>query len=465
MEKLKAKEIAKLSGASLVSGDENVVISEVIIDSRQAVNGSMFVALKGESTDGHRFLVNALEGGAKAFLISDMDAALEYGKDIFDRKDVAVLHCRDSFNALQELSGNYLLNLNMRCIAVTGSVGKTTTRDMLYAAVGAKYKAGTNKKNYNSETGLPLTLLSFEKKMEVGVLEMGMDSLGQIARLVEIAEPEAAVITNIGISHIERLGSRENIMKAKMEVTKFFGAENTLVVNWDDDMLSTLNEELLPYKLIKVGSKEECQYRITDIEDRGVGGIAFTLISSQGEERIELPVPGSHNAINCALALAGAKTMGVEIQDAIRGIKNMKMTGSRLNVVRAGGITIIDDSYNAAPASMKSAIDTLSNTEAKRRIAVLGGINELGKQSEKEHRGVGKHLSEKNIDLLITVGEMAKWIGEEGSKTKQVISFETKEDIYPEIKKIFKPGDAVLIKGSRSYELDKLSEEILKEYK
>ena len=297
---------------------------------------------------------------------------------------------------------------------------------------------------------------------------MGMDGPGQIARLAEISEPDAAVITNIGISHIEKLGSIENIMKAKMEIARDFDSENILVVNWDDEMLSALKEELLPYSLIKVGTNPECDYVISNVEDNGIEGISFTLTINSSDEddqrnlNIELPIPGKHNAINCGLAIAGAQVMGVEPEYSVKGIQNMEMTGSRLRVLEVGSIKIIDDSYNAAPSSMKSAIDTLSNSKAERRIAVLGGINEIGKASEEEHRGIGRFALDKNLDLIITIGEMAKWISEEAKANKKVLHFDTKEDMYPEIETLFKSGDVILIKASRGYELDKLAEEIIK---
>ena len=465
MEKLTAKKIAKMSGGKIISGSEKTIAGDVSIDSRETKKGDLFVALKGEYTDGHRFLGKAYEAGARVFLVSDEELTAEFGQDLFKDKEAAIILVEDSLRGLQELSANYLLDMDMKTIAVTGSVGKTTTRDMLFAAIGEKYKAGTNKKNYNSETGLPLTLLSFTKDLEVGVLEMGMDAAGQISRLAEISNPDGAVITNIGVSHIERLGSRENIMAAKMEVVNNFDSDSVLVVNWDDDMLSELREELLPYTLVKVGSGKDCDYRINSIKDLGIEGISFELFHEGEKRTITLPVPGSHNAINCALAIAGAGVMGVSIDESVKGIKKMKMTGSRLRVVEVGGLKIIDDSYNAAPSSMKSALDTLSHTKAKRKVAVLGGINELGKISEKEHRGIGAFAKECDFDLLITVGEMAKWIGSEVKSKIKVLEFEAKEDIYPEIRNLFKKGDTILVKASRSYELDKLVEEITNSFK
>ena len=469
MEKTRAHKIAKACQGTLILGEGKTEVIDVVIDSRVGNKGSLFVALEGEQTDGHRFIKNAYDNGVRTFLISNEDVAKEYAMDVFEKDDLDIILVDDTLVALQELAGEYLRNMNMKCIAVTGSVGKTTTRDMLFAAVSEKYKAGTNKKNYNSETGLPLTLLSFTKDMEVGVLEMGMDGEGQIARLVEISEPEAAIITNVGISHIERLGSRENILRAKMEIASEFDSESTLIINGDDDLLSEEVSKPLPYSVLQVGSgkKEGLNYSISDIEDLGIDGVRFKIKNNdlKQEMEIELDVPGSHNAVNCALAVAGAGIMGVPMEDAIRGIQRMKMTGSRLKIVEAGGIRIIDDAYNAAPNSMKSALSTLSNTKSERRIAILGGINELGQLSESEHRGIGEHAASCNIDILITVGEMASWISSEAKKKNKQIEymhFDLKEDLYPVLKEILKPGDVVLVKASRSYEFDLIAEEISK---
>ena len=470
---MKASEIANMVNGRILAGDENAVVEEFIINSREVKPGTGFVALKGEVTDGHRFIPNAYEGGASLIMVSDVEQTEEYAKDILAEGNCCFVCVDDTLWALQELSGKYLEKMNMRSIAVTGSVGKTTTRDMLYAAVSAAYRTGTNKKNYNSETGLPLTLLSFSTDMEIGVLEMGMDAPGQIERLVEISNPEAAIITNIGISHISRLGSRENIMKAKMEVTSGFDAQNTLIVNSDDDMLAKLENETLPYKLIKVGtdSTQNPDYLIDEIKDFGIKGISFRLKSRDWSEVIELPVPGEHNGLNAGLAVAGAVLMGVDYKTAIEGLKNMKTTGSRMKVsyIEPGPgeeiITVIDDAYNAAPASMKSALKMLSNTEGKRRIAILGGINELGELSEIQHREVGHYLADCNPDMLITIGEMAKWI-EEGAREKGASQnttfehFDTKEELYPVIKELLMPGDIVLLKASRSYELDEIERKL-----
>ena len=459
MKKITSKQIANMVGGEIVSGEGNRVPTNVVIDSREVTEGSLFVALRGESTDGHRFLPNAYQAGAKIFLVSDLELCKEYGHDVMQSKDVDMILVSDALKGLQDLASRYLDSLEMDCVAVTGSVGKTTTRDMLSAALSSKYNVGSSKKNYNSETGLPLTLLSFDEDMEVGVLEMGMDGPGQIERLAEIARPTCAIITNIGISHIERLGSRENIMKAKMEIAENFDVENTLVLNIDDDMLALVAEEEHPYKVVTVGTSEKAEYQVLDIEDRGYEGISFALKCPGYDGRVDLNVPGCHNALNCGLAIAGAVAMGAKAGEAVDALANMETTGSRMRLYDEGDIKIIDDAYNAAPVSMRSAVEMLCHSTGDRRVAILGGMNELGKLSDKEHFALGEFIAESGPEVLVTIGDMAKEIQKgylsRGGKGKH-FHFDVKEELADSANKIFKSGDVVLLKASRSFELEEL---------
>ena len=475
MERLTAAEIAEKSGGRVILGDPGKTASGVETDSRKVGEGYLFVALKGTVTDGHRFIGKALSAGASVIMVSDPDAP-----EVRELPDgPAVVLVEDTLLGLQTLAEKYLEERPMLKIAVTGSVGKTSTRDLLHAALSAGFRTGKNKANYNSSTGLPLTLLELTGDMEAAVLEMGMESAGEIRRLAEIAKPDMAVITNIGISHIERLGSRENIRLAKMEVAERFGPENVLIVNGDDDMLGALKGEELPYRLIKVVTGEpgsggpaqgETVYRITDIRDRGMEGVDFRLLApgegpGGGAAReaagfpVHLPVPGAHNAMNASLALAAAHAAGLSLADAIRGIEQAELTGGRLKIVSAGGMTLIDDSYNAAPDSMISALRTLSNSEGARRIAVLAGMNELGSGSREEHRKVGREAAGMPVDLLITIGEKGGDIADGALEARtaggpEVMKLDSKEELIRRAAELLRPGDTVLFKASRSFALE-----------
>lgn len=457
MEKLSAKSVADATGGRIIKGEAGLEACGVSIDSRTAGEGDVFFALKGAKADAHDFVGGAYDNGCRMIVISREEAA----KLVPD--DACVILTGDTLIALQELSHWYISRFDMKKVAVTGSVGKTTTRDMIYAILRRKYITGASKANLNSESGMPLALLGFTHEMQAAVIEMGMDGAGQIRRLAEIAGPDMAVITNIGISHIEILGSRENIFKAKMEIAERFSEENTLVINSDDDYLATLKEEELPYRIVRAGTGSTADFRATDIEDLGDRGVRFSLITPEGTMPIRLAVPGSHNAVNAALAAACCFVLGVPVEDISSGFAHTEMTGNRLRIKAAGDVKLIDDTYNASPESMKSAITTLAKSEGMRKVAVLGAMNELGELSDESHDDVGRFAAEAGIELLVTIGEKGARIGDAAKRERaeiEVRCFESKESVYPLIRDIFKEGDTILIKASRTIELELLAERI-----
>ena len=359
MEELRARQIADAVKGKLIRGSAEEVAKDVCIDSRNAKNGDLFCAMVGEFNDGHKFMKAAYDNGCRMMLISKEEMAETVPEDC------ALVLVGDAMYALQELSAWYIARFNMKKIAVTGSVGKTTTRDMIYAILRRGFNAGTSKANLNSETGMPLTLLSFDSSMQAVVIEMGMDALGQISRLTEIARPDVAVITNIGYSHLEKLGTRENIFKAKMEIVEGFDKSKFLVANADDDMLATIDKNKVAYKIIRAGKAEDADVRVSAVENLGQDGIAFDLVCGGESHRVKLKIMGEHNALNAALAAAACKSIGMNFDDIISGLQDIEMTGSRLRFVEAGEVNIIDDAYNAAPESMISALKTLVKSEGK----------------------------------------------------------------------------------------------------
>ncbi len=458
MRELKAVEIASAVNGRIIKGDPMTTAGGVSIDSRKVALNDVFFALLGENTDGHRFIKSASENGASVLVVSkESDDYAAFGG--------AYILVEDTLEALQSLSKWYIKDFAMKKIAVTGSVGKTTTRDMTYSILSQANSTGTNYGNYNSETGLPLTLLSLDSGMKAAVLEMGMDGPGQISCLAEIAEPDIAVITNIGISHMERLGSRENIFKAKMEIAESFGRENTLVVNADDDFLSMLAGGKLPYKLIKAGTSADADARVFDIKELGEEGVKFSLEYGGEVMNLSLPVPGAHNAVNAAIAAAAAMEAGANRDVVVNGLASLSLTGGRLKIKKSHEVTVIDDTYNAAPESVKSALKTLASFDGKRKIAILGGMNELGDMSEASHRDVGKFAAESGTDVIITIGEKGNMIAE-GARSVckasgvQVITFDTKEGLEAELAGLIKDGDTVLVKASRTIGLETVVEAI-----
>ena len=461
------EEIIKAVDGTLVSGEKENIVYRVCTDSRKAEPGDLFFPLKGQNNDGHDFLGQVLEAGCRTIVVSDES---KIPKQAFASQpgDADIIVVGDTTAALQALASYYLDCLPLKKkIAVTGSVGKTSTRDMLYYAASTSFKTGRNPKNFNNYFGLPLSIMDFEPDTEVAVLEMGMASAGEIETLARIARPDIAVITNIGVSHIENLGSREGILKAKLEVTCCFDENSALVINADNDMLTPENVKG-PYRLITVGTGENCDYRINDVCDFGDKGIEYTLCHEGKDYRIKLPVPGAHNAINASLAVAAAGLMGISPETAIKGFEQAELTEKRLNIKKQGRIKVIDDTYNACPESMKSALNTLMSTEVEeggRRVAVLGDMFELGKESPAAHLEVGRYAVEKKPDLLIAVGKDAEYIaqGAEPLGDGHVLRYETREDLEKEVHEIIRPGDTVLVKASRSMEMEKTVKEILKE--
>lgn len=470
MDRIYVRDVAEATGGKIICGNPDAAIDSVCMDTRVASENSLFVAIPGERTDGHKFLDSAFQNGASCALVS---------KEVEVPKGMACVLVDETVRGLQELSRWYMSErLSMKKIAVTGSVGKTTTRDLLFAAVSSKYKAGKNEKNFNSETGLPLTVLTFDREMEVGIMEMGTGGgMDEVSLLADLVRPDIAIITNIGVSHIEYFKTRDNILKAKMGIAKYFSDESTLVINADDDKLCSIKDENPGYKLVTVGSERalcDVDYLVKDVHENGLDGVQFELVHDGKTLDVKLPIPGAHNAINAALAIAGAEVAGVSAEESISGLSNMITTGSRLKVVEIGEFRIIDDSYNAAPESMKSAISTLVSSSAKRKIAVLGDMNELGEESEKMHFSVGKFAAEKEIDILIAVGEKANAIavGAEvaiDDKRKggslEIIRCADAEEAFSKLKRMVDKGDLILVKASRGMELDEIVRRMQEEYK
>ncbi len=451
-------EIAQISGGKVLMGDESYLVSGYAIDSRETAPGEVFFALKGMETDGHRFIPQVLEKGCNSLVISD-ESKLPEGA-----RGLNVVLVENPLKALQALGVNYLDSLPLKKkIGVTGSVGKTSTRDMAYYVASTKYKTAKNKKNYNSSTGIPLTILEFPEDTEIAILEMGMESLGEIEELAEIVRPDIAIISLVAEVHIETLGSIENILKAKMEITSQFNKDSILVVNTDCPML--VPEKVQgDYKLVTVGSKGHEDYIVEEVEDYGAKGIKFKLNCHNNNYDISLPIAGAHNAKNASLAIAVGELLGITPEEAGVGLQNTELTGRRLNMVQHKGMHIIDDTYNACEDSIKSGLNTLMATEGQRKVAILGDIFALGEHAERIHRSVGTYIGEKNIDILVAIGDNAKYYAEEAAKvlgSERVRYFNKKEDFINEKDDIIKSGDVILVKASLGMRLEKVTQAIL----
>lgn len=450
------KQIEEGTGGRLIRGDKAAEVCSVCTNSKDAKEGDLFFALIGEKHDAHRYLPQVFEKGCSCAVISDETSCPECAEN--------VVLVGDTTKALQDLAVWYLKQLNMKKIAVTGSTGKTSTRDLTWYVCSEKYKAQKNEGNLNNHLGVPLTILSFDEDTEVGILEMGMDKRGEIDFLARIAKPDIGIITNIGLAHIENLGSQEGIFQAKMELTNYFDEHNVLIAARDEEFL---NSERIggPYRLVTAGTDGKSSYIISAIDDFGAEGIEFTLEHQGIAQRFRLPIPGRHNAFNGALAVAAGMELGITMQEAAEGLAKAKLTDKRLTVRGKNGIKVIDDTYNASPDSMKAAVDVLKKTRGLRSVAILGDMFELGETSSRQHHLVGEYAAQKGVDLLAAIGGDARHIaqGAKEAGLKEVLYFPEKRDFLDKMDSILEKGDVILVKGSRGMEMEQIVKKIMEQ--
>ncbi|MCH5211192.1 MAG: UDP-N-acetylmuramoyl-tripeptide--D-alanyl-D-alanine ligase [Oscillospiraceae bacterium] len=453
MQILTIGDILKATGGELLSGDIDKVITGITTDSRNTDAGTLFVPIIGEKFDGHEFIQAAFDQGAQA-AITQKETELLVGKTI--------IKVNDTFKALGDIARFYKERYNVPTVAVTGSVGKTTTKDMLYSALSGKYNTLKTERSFNNEIGLPLTVFRLEKEHEAIVLEMGMNHFGEIERLASIGRPDVAVITNIGQAHIEHLGSREGIFKAKMEIAKLFTEKNTLIVNGDDDFLGNV-KGTVPCKVLYYGiNNPENDVYAKDIRDGGLDGIEFAAVTPEGEYKIKVNVPGEHNVYNALAAICVGREFNVPMEKIIEGIENFELTEMRMAVEEYEGITIINDCFNASPDSIKAAVKVLGKIKDKRKIAILGDMLEMGDYAERAHYELGKALCENGIDMLITAGENMKHLarGAKDNGIGSIAVFDKTLEVCEFVKKEIKSGDAVLIKASHGMHFEQVYDSI-----
>lgn len=456
MKKLTIEQITDAVKGELLRGDPKDEVLGVSTDSRKIEEGEAFFPLIGEQHDAHDFIPQALERGCSTVILSREPHA------DWDRARNLIL-VSDTTKALQDLAAYYLSLFFAIKIGVTGSTGKTTTKEMLYWIFSEKYKTSRNLGNLNNHIGLPLTVLSLSEDTEAAIFEMGMSELGEIDLLAELVRPDIGIITNIGISHIENLGSRENIRKAKLEITNYFTPESVLIVNEDQDYLS--KEDVQGnYRVVTTGETGRSSFILSNIIDYGEDGIEFTLEHEKEMQAFRLNVPGRHNAYNGALAIAAGVTGGISMADAAKGLLKLEITDKRLNIKGKNGMKIIDDTYNASPDSMKAAIDVLTATKGFRKIAILADMYELGEKSDAFHAEVGRYAAESGLDLVVAVGIHARHIAE-GAKEilggNKVHYYETKELLLNDIGSMISSGDVILLKGSRGMAMDQVVKKIM----
>ena len=457
MENLTVKELVIATQGKLVLGNEDNIVNDVVIDSRKANKNNVFVAIIGENLDGHNFMQSAYDNGCRTF-IKNKESKVE-----INHSDINLIEVNDTEIALGNVANYYKSKFDIPFIGITGSVGKTTTRDMVYAAVSSKFNSLKNEGNLNNQLGVPITLFELNKMHECAVIEMGMSGFNEIEHLANIVKPKIGVISNIGLSHIERLGSQEGILKAKMEITTNFDSSNTLIVNGDDKFLSTLKGKDHVYTLKTFGFNKDNDIYCEDF-NMGEDNITFTCVINGNKEEIYVPAVGEHNIYNAMAAILCGMTLEIPLENIKEGLKNYKATKMRLDIVKTDNLTIINDTYNASPDSMNAGLKILGRYK-ERKVAILGDMFEMGEHAEYGHRLVGKSAIG-NTDVLITIGEDSKFIGEEaqslGFDSNNIHHFETKEDAINKLDNLIQKGDVILVKASRGMKLEKIVEYLSK---
>ena len=430
-------------------------IHRVDTDSRDIHPGALFIPLAGERFDGHAYISSALEGGAVGCLTARERESY--------RPDKFYVKVANTQRALRDLAAWYKSRFDIPFVAVTGSVGKTTAKDMIAAVLGVKYTVLKTEGNFNNNVGLPLTLLRLERAHQIAVLEMGMDKFGEIDYLAGTVKPDVGVITNIGDAHIERLGSRENIFKAKCELLPHIRKTGLLVLNGDDPLLSTLRDKT-PVPAVFCGRGEGLEYRAEVAGGDGLSYIDCRLITPGMDQRVKIPALGEHMIYPALIAAAVGERFGLTAEQIAAGLVRFVPTRMRMNIVRRGdNIVILDDAYNANPQSMRAAVSVLADSASARKVAVLGDMFELGPFAPALHHEVGECLGKAGIQCLVAVGELAGHIaaGARESGVPAVYHCADKSAALAVLPRVVEPDTTILVKASRGMKLEELTARLM----
>ncbi len=425
----------------------------IVIDSRMVQDDYVFVAIKGERTDGHRYIEQVFADGALA-VVTEQPLTISKPYILVD----------STRQALKDLAAFYLSRLDVKVVGISGSVGKTSTKEMIASVLSRKYQVHKTKGNFNNEIGLPLTIFKLEETHQAAVLEMGISDFGEMHRLAAVAQPDIAVLTNIGMSHLKTLGSRDGILKAKTEMFDHLRGDACVILNGDDDLLCTLTQvNGKPPIFYGIGASRHKQAYASDIENLGLRGIRLTIHLADEAIRVRIPIPGEHNVYNALAAAAVGRQLGLTNEEIKDGIENARTIDGRTNLIETRNMTVIDDCYNANPLSMKASIDVLA-TALGRTIAVLGDMGDLGQDERSLHYEVGRHLAEKGIDILFCAGtlshETARAVREHNPGCT-VYEYDKRDDMVKELLPFLQEGDSVLVKASHFMEYADVVEAII----
>lgn len=435
-------------GGKLLSGDSAAVVTGVTTDSRAASDGQLFIPLTGERFDGHAYIDSALSAGAAGCLTARVPETMQPGKFYIQVADTRL--------ALKALAAWYRSRFTLPVVQITGSAGKTTTKEMVAAVLSRRYDTLKTQANFNNDIGTPLTLLGLAPQHQAAVIETGMNHFGEIRYLGEMVRPDIAVITNVGDAHIENLGNtRQGILQAKCEIFENLAPDGIAVLNGDDPLLDTVT---LPQTILRCGRGEGCSVRITDVDDRGIEGIACTVTTARASYRLTTASPGGYMIYPMAMAAAIGEALGLTGEEIAAGVAAYVPTGSRMHIIRLPeGRLLIDDCYNANPQAMTEALRLLAVTQHRRRAAVLGDMGELGELTVSAHRAIGALTGELQLDSVIAIGEKARDIA---STAPNAQWFPSVEDALPAVRAAFTGGTAMLVKASHAMHFENIVKEL-----
>lgn len=423
-------------------------VEGVVIDSRQMKKGYLFIPIVGERVDGHEFIDAVFSDGAMCTLSE---------KELPDFENPYIL-VESTFQALKDIATYYREVSGVKVVGITGSVGKTSTKEAISAVLSQKYNVLKTEGNYNNEIGVPLSILRIRPEHQVAVLEMGIDSFGEMSRLSQIVKPDICVITNIGYCHLENLGDRDGVLRAKVEMFEYFNENGAVILNGDDDKLSTI-KKVKGIAPIFFGNNSERDIHTDEIRNFGLNGSNVKLHVGVDGIDIHIPIAGEHMVYNVMAAAAVGTYMGLSLENIKNGIENLKAISGRNSIIHTKCLTIIDDCYNANPVSMKSAIDTL-NTATTRKVAILGDMLELGENEIQLHKEVGTYIKSRNIDLLICTGQLTEELAKEvsDSTSVQVIYYSNKQKMIDNMSNHIRVDDTILVKSSNGMKFSEVVE-------
>jgi UDP-N-acetylmuramoyl-tripeptide--D-alanyl-D-alanine ligase len=455
---LKGQEVASLVRGKIISGKPDCLIKNISTDSRTIKKGDFFIPLKGENLDGHHFIEKALAKGATG-------ALFEKGKFLVKEQISALLiEVDDTLKALQRLANGERLLLGAKVIAVTGSTGKTTTKDMLFASLSRSFSVTSAPKNFNNEIGVPLTLLKADKNTEIIISELAMRGLGQIKELAEIVKPDIGIVTNVGEAHLEFVGSLKAVALAKAELLQEIPEHGLVILNADDKWTNFLRQNCVaPVITVGLNKADISANQITFDE---FGRAAFTITSKTGSIRVKLPILGRHNIYAALIATAVSLQLGMKLEEIKQGLESVCLTEGRLDLlIGKSGQIILNSSYNANPMSVRASVEALKMIKkAQRHIAVLGDMLELGLNEDRYHKEIGRFVAEKGVDYLITIGDLGQLIAKAAidfGMNGRVKHCQSVKEAQKVIVKLVQSTDAVLIKASRAMHLESLVEALI----